>query len=79
MTAEPLISDYRINAKQQQQRRKRHLFLHSPCFRCMFLQQLQIKDIIDSDYISVEEIVDINLRKLHNEVQLFHKDKQEKV
>ena len=54
-------------------------FLHSVCFSCMFLQQQLTQDIIDSDYISVKETADINLRKLHIEVQLFHKDKQEKV
>lgn len=45
----------------------------------MFLQRQLNQDIIDSDYISVKEIADINLRKLHIEVLLFHKDKQEKV
>lgn len=53
-------------------------FLHSLCFRRMFLQQQLTQDIIDLDYISVKEVADTNLRKLHIEVQLFHKDKQEK-
>ena len=54
-------------------------FLHSLCFRRMFLQQQLTQDIIDLDYISVKEMAYTNLRKLHTEVQLFHEDKQEKV